>query len=238
MVQIILEERSLLLTSWFLVLILYFYLMKLTANIISSIFHPLFMPVISMGFYLRFFLFVKLHPILNTFILAAMAMCTIIFPLITIFVMKSSKMITSVHMPTKEERRWPLLIGTFFFGLAYMIIGQITSKFSGLDGLKDIAIAGMITLLICTIVNLLYKLSIHMAGIGGFTGMVIAYASQSQVDLLPVLVGAVLVAGLIGFARLQLSAHSSGQVALGYAVGFISQYVILHFFAVRFLLIR
>lgn len=138
-------------------------------------------------------------------------------------------MITSVHMPSKEERRWPLLFGAFFFGLAYMIISRITEKFSGIDGIKDVAIAGVTTLICCTIINLLYKLSIHMAGIGGLTGMLVAYASHVEINLIYVIVAAVFVAGLVGFARLKLSAHSSGQVALGYAVGFITQFVVLGF---------
>ena len=182
-----------------------------------------------MGFYLRYMIFVKVHPALSIFVLLVMASCTIIFPLITIFLMKSSKMITSIHMPSKEERKWPLLCGTFFFGLAYMIISQITEKVSGIDGLKDIAMAGVTTLICCTIINLLYKLSIHMAGIGGLTGMLVAYASNSEINLMYIIIGAIFIAGLVGFARLKLSAHSSGQVALGYAVGFITQFVVLGF---------
>lgn len=182
-----------------------------------------------MGIYLRYMHFVKITPALSIFVLIVMAACTIVFPLITIFLMKSSNMITSVHMPTKEERKWPLLFGTFFFGLAYMILSQITEKFSGIDGLKDIAIAGVTTMISCTIINLVYKLSIHMAGIGGLTGMLVAYASQSEINLMYIIITAVFVAGLVGFARLKLSAHSSGQVALGYSVGFITQFVVLGF---------
>jgi len=188
-----------------------------------------------MGFYLRYMMFVKVTPALSIFVLIVMTACTIIFPLITIFLMKSSKMITSVHMPSKEERRWPLLFGAFFFGLAYMIISQITEKFSGIDGLKHIAIAGVTTLMCCTLINLLYKLSIHMAGIGGLTGMLVAFAPQSEINLMYIIITAVFVAGLVGFARLKLSAHSSGQVALGYAVGFISQFIVLGFLSAQIL---
>ncbi len=183
------------------------------------------MPVIAIAVYLDFMCFVETPPRVYQFIIVVMLACTLVFPLITIFLMKSSKVITSVHMPTKEERRWPLLFGILFFIMAYMIIKQVSS----VNELNYITIAGISTLVVCYVVNLLYKLSIHMAAIGGITGMMVAYAPQADINMLYVIVGMIFVAGLIGFARLQLSAHNSGQVAAGYAAGFVSQYVMLSF---------
>lgn len=128
-------------------------------------------------------------------------------------------------MPTKEERRWPLLMGTLFFFLAYVLISYV----SPVKQLNYITMAGIATLTICTIVNLLYKLSIHMAAIGGVTGMMVAYAPMAGINMTWVILGAVFACGLVGFARLQLSAHSSGQVAAGFAAGFFSQYILLNF---------
>ena len=200
--------------------------MKLLANIISSVFHPLFMPVFGMSFYLKYMFFLEVKPVFYKFIILVILVCTLFFPLMSILLMRSSKIISSVHMPTKEERRWPLLFGTFFFFLAYMLISYVKSP---VKELNYITIAGIATLMICTIVNLLYKLSIHMAGIGGITGMMVAYAPQAEINMLYVLIGMIFASGLVGFARLQLSAHSSGQVAAGYAAGFVSQYVLLSF---------
>jgi hypothetical protein len=149
----------------------------------------------------------------------------------SILLLKSSKIITSVHMPSKEERRWPLLIGTGFFFLAYMLISYVNP----VHELNYIVIAGITNLMVCTIINLLYKLSIHMAAIGGVTGMMVAYAHQAQIEMLYIILGMVFASGLVGFARLQLSAHSTGQVAAGYAVGFFSQYLMLSFFTSQLL---
>jgi hypothetical protein len=204
---------------------------KRLADIISYVFHPLWMPLAGMAFYLRYMMFVKVNPALPMFVLVVMFACTILFPLITIYVMRSSKMISSVHMPTRQERRWPLLFGTFYFFLAYIVISEVTEKFAAVDGLRHIAMAGIATLMICTLVNYFYKLSIHMAGIGGVTGMLLAYAPQAQINMLYILVFMVFASGLVGFARLKLSAHSSGQVAAGFAAGFISQFLLLSFFS-------
>lgn len=189
------------------------------------------MPVFAMAFYLKYMFFLQVKPAFYNFIILVMIVCTILFPLMSILLLKSSKAITSIHMPTKQERRWPLLIGAFFFFLAYVLISYI----SPVKELNYITIAGIATLMICTIVNLLYKLSIHTAAIGGVTGMMVAYAPQADINMFYVISGMIFASGLVGFARLQLSAHSSGQVAAGYAAGFGSQYIILSFLSANIL---
>ena len=183
------------------------------------------MPVLAMAFYLKYMFFLLVKPMFYNYVILVMLVCTILFPLMSILLLKSSKIITSVHMPTKEERRWPLLLGTGFFFLAYMLISYV----SPVKELNSITIAGISTMMLCTVVNLLYKLSIHMAAIGGVTGMMVAYAHQAEINMLYVILGMIFASGLVGFARLQLSAHSSGQVAAGYAAGFFSQYIVLSF---------
>lgn len=174
-----------------------------------------------------FFLSVK--PIFYNYIIFVMIICTILFPLMGILLLKSSKAITSVHMPSKEERRWPLLMGTAFFFLAYLLISYVSPA----KQLNYITMAGIATLTICTIINLIYKLSIHMAAIGGVTGMLVAYSHMANINMTYIILFAVFASGLVGFARLQLSAHSSGQVAAGFAAGFFSQFVLLSFLSAQ-----
>lgn len=201
--------------------------MKVLANTISYIFHPLFMPLFGMVFYLKYMFFLLVKPMFYNYIVLVMLVCTLLFPLMSILLLKSSKVISSIHMPSKEERRWPLLIGTGFFFLAYMLISYVNP----VQELNYIVIAGILTLMICTIINLLYKLSIHMAAIGGVTGMMVAYAHHAEINMLYVVLAMVFASGLVGFARLQLNAHSTRQVAAGYAAGFFSQYIMLSFFS-------
>lgn len=206
--------------------------MRTIANVISTIFHPLYMPVLGMGFYLKFVFFRKLDPALFQYVMIVMVACTMIFPLMAIFLMKTSKAITSVHMPTKEERRWPLLLGTFFFFLAYLLIKFASERAIHSDQLNYITIAGIAAIMMCTIINLFYKLSIHMAAIAGLLGLVVAFAPYSQINPLYLIIGLVMASGLVGFARLQLNAHSSGQLVTGFLVGFLSQFLILKFFII------
>lgn len=143
--------------------------------------------------------------------------------------MRSNKSISSVHMPTKEERRWPLLFGTFFFVIAHVLIKFATEKVSGTDGINNVAIAGIATLMVCTIVNMFYKLSIHMAGVGGLLGLLAATAPVAQAEMIYFLIAGVVISGLVGFSRLYLKAHSAGQVIVGFIVGFGIQFLLLNY---------
>ena len=75
-------------------------------------------------------------------------------------------------------------------------------------------------------INLFWKISIHMMGIGGFTGMMLTMASLYKTDLTWVYIG-IITAGLVGFSRLQMNAHSIKQVALGFVLGILSETYIL-----------
>jgi membrane-associated phospholipid phosphatase len=77
-------------------------------------------------------------------------------------------------------------------------------------------IAAIITLLI----NLRWKISAHMVGIGGVLGAVIGISERFMQNLNGTIIVLFLVAGMIGYARLKLDAHTSLQVYAGFATGF------------------
>jgi hypothetical protein len=88
--------------------------------------------------------------------------------------------------------------------------------------------ASSMTVLICAMITWRWKISNHMAGIGGITGMVLAISIEWILNLQWVTAVLFLIAGLVGFARLSDSDHTPAQVYTGYLLGF----------AVNFMLIR
>lgn len=70
-----------------------------------------------------------------------------------------------------------------------------------------------------TLINFKWKISIHMIGIGGLTGVFIGLAINLSLNL-TVMIGAfIALAGLVGFARLQLNAHKPSEIYAGYLIG-------------------
>lgn len=205
--------------------------MNRLAGIISNIFHPLYMPLIGMAIVLNgndiYRLIVPSS--LTWFIYLVLIVFTFLFPVFSILGLRITKVVSSIHLPTREERRIPLLLGTAFFMMAYWLVRRVNE----IMAINFIMVAGVFTLVLLLILNNFIKLSVHMAGIGGITGMLTVIAGTLTLNSDWYLFGAVLASGLTGFARLQLKAHSVSEVGLGYLVGFFSQYVLLNFLIQR-----
>ncbi len=83
------------------------------------------------------------------------------------------------------------------------------------------------SVVLAIIINLKWKVSIHMIGIGGITGMFFGLSTFLLIDLrFPILIS-LIVAGLIGTARLSMGAHRPGQLYVGFLVGFCCEYFVL-----------
>ncbi len=72
-------------------------------------------------------------------------------------------------------------------------------------------------------VNIFVKVSMHTTAAGGMLGLVIVLMIISPVNMAVPLFIALLIAGLVGTARLLLGAHKRGDVWLGYLIGIIVQ---------------
>jgi len=79
------------------------------------------------------------------------------------------------------------------------------------------AIASMV---IAMVINLKWKISLHMIGIGGFCGGLAALFILTQEGSPVYLAFAFILAGVLGTARLLLEAHTSMQILAGFMLGF------------------
>jgi membrane-associated phospholipid phosphatase len=69
-------------------------------------------------------------------------------------------------------------------------------------------------------ITLSWKISIHMIGVGGIAGILTLLSKTSEDILLYPLIITFFCAGLIAFSRLQLNAHNSRQIIVGFCLGF------------------
>ena len=82
----------------------------------------------------------------------------------------------------------------------------------------------------CLIITYWWKISIHMIGIGGLIGFIIAFSIRMFTDVLPYLFLSILVASLLASARMQTKSHNPIQVYSGFTLGFlIMLFVVLIF---------
>jgi membrane-associated phospholipid phosphatase len=94
----------------------------------------------------------------------------------------------------------------------------------------SVLISGIVILL-TALINLKYKISAHMVGIGGLLGALISISSIIRFDMTAFYVLVILLAGVIGFSRLKLEEHKPSQVYAGFLLGLTTQVVL--FFALQ-----
>ncbi|MBM3437127.1 MAG: hypothetical protein FJY07_13035 [Bacteroidetes bacterium] len=195
------------------------------ARIISWLIHPLYIPTLLTLILLNInsynVLIIPFHA--RLIILGLVFITTAIFPMIFIFFMRQRGMIRSLRMEAKEERTLPFAVAGIFNFTAFYMIKQIQ-----IDEIFYLFLLGSaILIFICLFINFYFKISIHMAGIGGLTGALMGISIRLNIDLILLVVTSVLISGIIGYARLQLKAHKAVQIYTGFLCGLIIMLVII-----------
>lgn len=202
---------------------------QIGAKLISYLFHPLFMPLIAMA--LAFNSPTSLnhftHPEVKWGTYKLMFLLTIAMPLLSILILKQSRMITSLEMKTREERIVPFLVQLFYFLLTYFLIKHFTTVFIFPPVLYAAFSGAILALAIVLLVTFKWKISVHMAGIGGLVGVVLGLGEVESFNAFIMLSAVLIAAGLTGTSRLILGAHDSKQLYAGFLVGLACEYTFI-----------
>jgi hypothetical protein len=126
-------------------------------------------------------------------------------------------------METKEERLVPFAANAALLMISYYLLEKLQ-----LPGVySSLLLGAAISVLLALLINSKWKISIHMIGIGGMTGILFGLSTFLFIDLRLPMVFSLIVAGLLATARLSLNAHSPAQLYAGFGLGFFCEYVLL-----------
>lgn len=190
------------------------------ANILSWVFVPLIMPVygILLIFSLSFLAWAPIHTkvVFSLVVFGA----NFVVPMLLVLLLKKMGVIDDVGLNGRKERLIPYIItvvcmaGTGIF--LYFKGAPLWVAMFYVGG----ALAGLINL----VVNFRWKISAHAAGIAGIVAMLIQIMKEGSpaAGMTWWIVGAILMAGALGSARIWLGRHTLLQVLAGSAVGFMS----------------
>ena len=128
----------------------------------------------------------------------------------------------------REQRFFPYM----FTALCYTVAAYYLYYCHSPQWFVMFMVGSAVTVLIMALINLKWKISAHMAGIGGVVALVYQIHVQglSAFDLFWMLCITIMVAGLLGSARLVLNRHDAWQVLAGVVVGFLSVSLTMRFF--------
>jgi len=197
------------------------------SKVISYLFHPLLMPIIGLCiiFNTDSYINYAVPSELKQAVLILVGTSTFIIPLLISFLLLNRKIINSLEMETQKERIIP-----YSFTIAFYIFTLYMLKQAPIPPIIfNFIIGATLSLIVAFVVNLKWKISAHMIGIGGLVGALLCISILLEIYITPYLVLSLLIAGLVGSARLILKAHTPSQVYVGFAVGVICQLVVLYF---------
>jgi len=201
---------------------------KQLARIISIIFHPLFIPtyLIASLIYMDAFFALVIPDNARLKIILLVFMTSALFPAMVLFGMYRFRLVTSLRMDNREERLYPYVATSIFFFLAYYLVWKANLSPVFYYCLLGASILAILTLLI----NFRWKISAHTVSMGGVIGAFFGLQSVLLIDMLFQLAVSILIAGLVGYARLRAGKHTQAQVYAGYFLGFAVLYLLILYY--------
>jgi membrane-associated phospholipid phosphatase len=195
------------------------------AKFISVIFHPLLMP--TYGFILIFCTknYISTFVVLRSkiVIIGITFLFTFVFPAINAIVLLKMGRIRSLEMESTKERIIPYATtALYYFALLYLFY-HVNFLFI----FKMVLLGATSIILLTLLINTKWKISAHTAGIGGVAGAILGMLYRLQIDLELIFFVIILIAGLVGYARLRLNAHTPAQVYSGFLLGFLVQLMLI-----------
>ncbi|MCB0659933.1 MAG: hypothetical protein KDC04_03295 [Saprospiraceae bacterium] len=210
--------------------------MKTFYHIVSFVFHPLWIITYLTLFLVSFdpYIFGFSNPKAKGLLLISVITITAMFPAIAIGLMKALGLISSFQMKDVKERIAPLVTTGLFYIWLYV---NIKNNDLVPTPMTLFVLGSTISIFTALIINIFSKVSLHAIAAGGMVMAIImillkycyydlvlqVFGCQWIVDQRGIIYFVILLAGIIGTARLGLGAHKSEDVFGGYIVGILSQ---------------
>ncbi len=191
----------------------------------AYLFHPLLMPLLgSILYYILTPRFVE--PEIMQARLFAVAIITLLIPIIVFFLLKNLGIVRSIHLEDVTERKLPLMIQCL---LLILIIKMVFDPYDSPElyyFFVGILFSAITTLLL---VFLKFKVSLHQMGIAGVTMFLIALGVHFKVNVLVAIALHFIANGWVASSRLHTKSHTYPELITGFFIGVIPQLIMLNF---------
>ena len=198
------------------------------AKVISVVFYPLLIPtyIIAVLINLNVFFALMIPDEAKFKIIILVLITSAIFPLIVLYGMYRLKLVKSLLLDSREERLYPYIATSIFFFVSCYMIWQINISPVYYYCLLGASILAVLTLLI----NIFWKISAHTASMGGALGILTGLQAVLLIDIMWLIAIAILISGIVGFARLRAGSHTQAQIYSGYVVGFLGTFLLILYY--------
>lgn len=187
------------------------------------------MPFYSMLliFNLPAYLSYSISPQLQRIIFIVVFITTFVMPVLFTMFLVQKKIVGSLELEKKEERKLPFIATAFFYFIAYYLL-----KMLPLPSFFPFVILGAALVIIAGfIINLKWKISVHTMGIGGVLGLTWGLSEILYIPVTIPFILLILLSGIIGTARLIRGTHTQMQIYAGFFIGYIIELGVMEFYS-------
>ena len=187
----------------------------LLAKLLSRLLHPVFIPTITLAIISTKFLNVIILSNQLNIIIIGTVIFTLLFPLLSILYLLFTKRIKSLQIEEKEERILPILITIIWMLIGFYFLNSIL-EYAPI--VKSIYLGMITTLVITLFITKYWKISLHMAAIGGCWG-VFLNLQYIYGGVMNYVILILILSGFLGYSRAILKAHNMRQIYSGFFLG-------------------
>ena len=201
--------------------------MKTFYNIISLVFQPLLMPTYAILLLMNMDIFSPMPLLWRWIAIIGTLIFTGILPALPIWLMMKRGEVHDLFISKKEERTMPYL----FSFLAYVFWSMFmwrTMQFPMF--IVAMGMGSAASVFIILFINLKWKISAHAAGMGGLTGSIFGVCYRTAINPVWLFVLILTISALVALSRIELKAHTPGQVLAGFVIGFAAVFTPCFFF--------
>ncbi|MCD8309651.1 MAG: hypothetical protein LUB83_00325 [Prevotellaceae bacterium] len=191
---------------------------------VSALFTPFSIPFLA---FLILFLFsyLRIMPLAyKLVVLSVVCSFTIVLPALGIFLFRRIYGLSAADLTERKRRYIPFFMTILSYLCCLLMMRRLNIPWY----MTGIILTALVTMIICLVVNLKWKLSEHMAGAGAVMGGLVAFSALFGYNPVWWLCVFILIAGLLGSARIILQHHTLGEVLCGCLVGLVCSLLVLH----------
>jgi membrane-associated phospholipid phosphatase len=161
----------------------------------------------------------KINEKIGWLVYALVFLNTCLLPVFATLILKKFGLVSSMQINAQEERSTPYFISFIFFASTWWLLSKAPLP----PIVAQLMLGATIAILFTGVINLGIKISAHLVGIGGATGAFLVVGLEGFQDFSVFIIAGFLIAGCLGWARLQLNAHRPVEVYGGFLLGIFCQ---------------
>lgn len=191
--------------------------MEKTAKILSALTTPFIIPTIA--FLLLFFCtYIRILPIpYKAIVLSLVFVFTFLLPMLVILLFQKANGWGIRELGERKKRFIPYILTIMSYTTCLITMNRLHLP----RYMTGIIVSSLICMILCTIINFKWKISTHVASSGLFVGGLLSYSLIFHFNPTNVLCIFILLAGMVGTARIIVKQHTLSEVFAGFVVGFL-----------------